>query len=1050
MKSLYLKRITLKEFRSFAHLDIELPGEPGVLIVHGSNGLGKSSLFDSLEWILSDNINHFRDVSGAKKTGAYLCRWRESEKGTTSAAIQFSDGSFIERSLASPKAINSQLGGDVLDITKFLRSTNWRQPISDLQRYLPLTHFLGQSTFSRLAYCDPSDRFDILKEAARSTDIDSISSSLHGQGNTSVARTYSRRIDELEREVNSLSELLAQEATLFSETQVSGAIDDHNAGAEARRIIEQLNAGYFSPPKATSSSEANVDLIIEEMLKSLDNVEHQCLSAEKLIGEARRLSGNFTRTRIDIADIVASDRTYKTHAEDIRKALEEARTIIEQQREAILKFHSAFEGKKVIISSLRALTDARSLIVKLETEQHTQTTLLDSFFEIKNKSEKEVTLAERRQQIRSRVRTESIICEEEIGRLRIKKTTIEKILLTQAEISRKTTELAELQSAFPDLEMNLRRCEQDAAIANNDVVSQQLLVSELRVAVDEMSSAVATLATRLPQDTCECPLCDSHFDSPTTLSDRVSNAAQRLAPALTTQESVLKEKLSIREQHLAYINKLKDGASRIERDSLQLQLQKQSLADLISDFGVSNVGSSNLVTRLTQLDDEVARVNVQNHRKLRWLSHPMLDADIWTTEHSRAIRARDAAQRSFDGALRASDDINNALQRARLEEERTLGLVGTDRWTLTQDLPTKLFEEEELLKGLMDEISRLTHMQNETSSSVAILDAETKGIQARLTEMSERKAILEGKLRDIYVDWEALQQFGTVPDVTSIDSLSRRLLTSRHILQEVKPQIARLREGRFAWARQRSHGTVLEQIRQHVKATADENRDQLLTQVRTKLTQKQEELKSTIEVKAIAKEASAEINAELAEFNSEYIKPLGNLMSQFNQAILCDPRIGIDLHVKNKKVEQIAIKGDQIPKGGKIDPLLVHSEGQMAALAVSMLCAASLTFPWSRWKALILDDPLQHNDSIHVAAFSDLMANLISSEGYQVLISTHDIAQAEFLQRKFSSRRIPCKTLSLLGQGTNGVEWSMRTERSADPITPEERSAINITSERSE
>jgi wobble nucleotide-excising tRNase len=223
----------------------------------------------------------------------------------------------------------------------------------------------------------------------------------------------------------------------------------------------------------------------------------------------------------------------------------------------------------------------------------------------------------------------------------------------------------------------------------------------------------------------------------------------------------------------------------------------------------------------------------------------------------------------------------------------------------------------------------------------------------------------------------------------------------------------------------------------------------LLTQLRTKLTQKKDELKGTIEVKAIAKEASAEINAELAEFNSEYIKPLGNLMSKINQAILCDPRVGIDLHVKHKKVEQIAIKGDEVPKGGKIDPILVHSEGQMAALAVSMLCAASLTFPWSRWKALILDDPLQHNDSIHVAAFSDLMANLISSEGYQVLISTHDVAQAEFLQRKFSSRRIPCKTLSLLGQGTNGVEWSMRTERSADPITPEERSAINITSERS-
>jgi exonuclease SbcC len=113
--------------------------------------------------------------------------------------------------------------------------------------------------------------------------------------------------------------------------------------------------------------------------------------------------------------------------------------------------------------------------------------------------------------------------------------------------------------------------------------------------------------------------------------------------------------------------------------------------------------------------------------------------------------------------------------------------------------------------------------------------------------------------------------------------------------------------------------------------------------------------------------------------------------------------------------------------------VLVHSEGQMAALAVSMLCAASLTFPWSRWKALVLDDPLQHNDSIHAAAFADLMGNLVSAERYQILLSTHDVAHAEFLQRKFPSRRIPCTTLNLLGLGKNGVDWSVQSPSSIGP-----------------
>jgi DNA repair protein SbcC/Rad50 len=151
-------------------------------------------------------------------------------------------------------------------------------------------------------------------------------------------------------------------------------------------------------------------------------------------------------------------------------------------------------------------------------------------------------------------------------------------------------------------------------------------------------------------------------------------------------------------------------------------------------------------------------------------------------------------------------------------------------------------------------------------------------------------------------------------------------------------------------------------------------------------------------------------------------------MFRINQAILCDPRVGIDLHVKKNKIEQSAVKAGEVPKAmGDIDPVLVHSEGQWAALAVSMLCAASLTFPWSRWKALVLDDPLQHNDSIHAAAFADLMGNLVTAEGYQILLSTHDVAQAEFLLRKFRSRRIPCTTLSLLGIGKEGVEWSVQS-----------------------
>lgn len=49
-----------------AELDVELDDGPGVLIVQGPNGLGKSSLFHGLEWLLTDQVEHFRLIDPDK------------------------------------------------------------------------------------------------------------------------------------------------------------------------------------------------------------------------------------------------------------------------------------------------------------------------------------------------------------------------------------------------------------------------------------------------------------------------------------------------------------------------------------------------------------------------------------------------------------------------------------------------------------------------------------------------------------------------------------------------------------------------------------------------------------------------------------------------------------------------------------------------------------------------------------------------------------------------------------------------------------------------
>ena len=68
-----------------------------------------------------------------------------------------------------------------------------------------------------------------------------------------------------------------------------------------------------------------------------------------------------------------------------------------------------------------------------------------------------------------------------------------------------------------------------------------------------------------------------------------------------------------------------------------------------------------------------------------------------------------------------------------------------------------------------------------------------------------------------------------------------------------------------------------------------------------------------------------------------------------------------------------------------------------------------------------MDDPLQHNDVIHASAFMDLLRQMVRELDYQVILSTHDSAEADFLIRKCRSAGIPHRVHELLPHGDEGL-----------------------------
>src|SRR5689334_2361117 len=99
MSDLYLRSVELSNFRIYGDsYAFELPDGPGVTLITGANGLGKTSFFDGVEWALTNQVSRFQDipVDARRKEPDPLTRIGAPENSHR-VSLQFSDGEPIDR-----------------------------------------------------------------------------------------------------------------------------------------------------------------------------------------------------------------------------------------------------------------------------------------------------------------------------------------------------------------------------------------------------------------------------------------------------------------------------------------------------------------------------------------------------------------------------------------------------------------------------------------------------------------------------------------------------------------------------------------------------------------------------------------------------------------------------------------------------------------------------------------------------------------------------------------------------------------------------------------
>jgi DNA repair exonuclease SbcCD ATPase subunit len=103
----------------------------------------------------------------------------------------------------------------------------------------------------------------------------------------------------------------------------------------------------------------------------------------------------------------------------------------------------------------------------------------------------------------------------------------------------------------------------------------------------------------------------------------------------------------------------------------------------------------------------------------------------------------------------------------------------------------------------------------------------------------------------------------------------------------------------------------------------------------------------------------------------------------------------------------------------------LNEEISQAQAALAQEASEAQSIEWSRWPALLLDEPLQLQDPIHTAAFIEGLRTLVRERNYQVILSTHDEELADDICRKMMVAGVQCVICRYRGLGSTGVLYSM-------------------------
>lgn len=983
-----MRLLTIKDFRGIRKMEIDLSAD--LVLIHGRNGTGKTSVFDALEWALLGEVEHIDDIAAEGDSRPPFINLF-SEDGVAAVNLQLeSAGTTVTLSRSIGLDGNRSLrfeerayGDNRLALIDILGEQARNLNIGNLRDLTRSSNFLAQATLRRFFSKRPDERYAAVSYLLGTHDYAKFLKKLND-----VREEFTKAVANAGSELSELAqqiELKQGDLRRFTSQLVHSPV-----GAELDSRIEQVLSLIGRDLVAFGSEISQIPLsrplLFEEVKAFLDVAEQwqsvTSANLDKRLKDMAFVERSYAllhqqenQSREIRAELLALD----TRDQYLKGELQGEEILRRQLDENLANFRLRFQSLNSATGAFQKLKDLGNSEPEVRRRILTYSQQLEEVA-AKEQNEQGKRDAGRQDEAnllssKKRLAAESATLQEQLHMIYGLQGRVNEATRYRDEAASIQSEVGANQADMAQLEAGLATADQEYAqiFAALDANAKALATS--RSSLQDYRSLLSSLRTYLREPS--CPLCGQRYESLDELRRHVDNSLEADPPELARME---KEGETFR-RRLKLVTDTQDqlrqrmatAAANIRSNRRRLSDIESSLAEIRklsieAGFGDQEVDQSTVGSR---------RGTIEKQLQERASELAQIDA-------AYAVRKGEYSQ--FESAVtflaEQREEIDGKLQLARQEHSQLTSL----RSQLLHSV--SVANTEEISDREREAAEQLTAVKKDMVTAEqerAVREGKITNIQAELSSLGKQKSTKEQQLRALSLETEQLKASASRIEgfhSATIAEARTEATVSLNRLKELASEIDNAKQ-------------VTSWLLARREANAASDQIESLNSQRQDL-ERSRDLDRNWEIHLTA--LSRMITSARHEAENWQLENYGPSISNLYKRFSAHPIFGNIKATVDPAKEEVRITAEvtdslarfvKHPSEG-VAPLRYFSEAQANVLALSVFLSNVLQQRWSKMTSVFMDDPVQNMDDLNSNAFIDTIRALTTSAGRQFVVATCD------------------------------------------------------------